>query len=69
MDEKLDALGETIAGALAGTVLDRRISHGELSITVAPADIVNAMTFLRGPLVVIAACAKRSSLPKTWFVG
>jgi NADH-quinone oxidoreductase subunit C len=47
MHEKLDALGETVASALPGTVLDRRISHGELTITVAPADIVKAMTFLR----------------------
>jgi NADH-quinone oxidoreductase subunit C len=47
MDEKLEALGETIAGALPGSILDRRISHGELTVVVPAADIVRVMTFLR----------------------
>jgi NADH-quinone oxidoreductase subunit C len=47
MDEKLEALGETIAGALPGSILDRRISHGELTVVVPAADILRVMTFLR----------------------
>src|SRR6185369_15356961 len=47
MDEMLEALGETIAGALPGSILDRRISHGELTVVVPAADIVRVMTFLR----------------------
>ena len=31
MDETLDRLGETIAGALAGSVLGHWVAHGELT--------------------------------------
>jgi NADH-quinone oxidoreductase subunit C len=47
MHEKLEALSEAIAGALPHSVLDRRISHDELTITVALTNIIQVMTFLR----------------------
>src|SRR5262249_24980014 len=47
MDEMLDKLGETVAAALAGSVTDRRIAHGELTITASARDIVKVVTFLR----------------------
>jgi NADH-quinone oxidoreductase subunit C len=47
VDDKLEALGEIVASALPGTVLDRRIAHGELTITAASRDLVKVITFLR----------------------
>jgi NADH-quinone oxidoreductase subunit C len=47
MDETLEQLGQTIAGALAGSVLEHTVVAGELTIHVVPADIVKVTTFLR----------------------
>src|SRR5215469_15222127 len=47
MDETLDKLGEMIAGALPGSVSDRRVAHGELTISANASDIVKVATFLR----------------------
>jgi NADH-quinone oxidoreductase subunit C len=47
MDGKLDKLGETIAGALAGSVLGHWVANDELTVVAAPRDIVKVMTFLR----------------------
>src|SRR5437879_913959 len=47
MDEMLERLGETVAGALAGAVTGRQIAHGELTVTANAADIVKIATFLR----------------------
>jgi NADH-quinone oxidoreductase subunit C len=47
MDETLDTLGETIAGALAGSVLGHWVADGELTVVVTPRDIVKVMSFLR----------------------
>jgi NADH-quinone oxidoreductase subunit C len=40
-------LGETIASALAGSVVGHWVSHGELTITASARDIVKVVTFLR----------------------
>jgi len=47
MDETLERLGETIAAALAGSVVGHWIAHDELTITASARDIVNVVTFLR----------------------
>ena len=47
MDETLDKLGETIAGALPGSVTGHWVAHGELTVTAAARDIVKVATFLR----------------------
>jgi NADH-quinone oxidoreductase subunit C len=47
MDDTLQRLGETIAGALAGAVTGHRVAYGELTITANAADIVKVVTFLR----------------------
>jgi NADH-quinone oxidoreductase subunit C len=47
MQEKLSALGQTIAGALAGSVIDHAVAVGELTVTVKADDIVKVMRFLR----------------------
>jgi len=47
MDDTLDKLGETIAGALPGSVTGHGVAHGELTITAAAGDIVKVVTFLR----------------------
>jgi NADH-quinone oxidoreductase subunit C len=47
MDEKLEALAEIIVGALPGSVLEHRIAHGELTVTVALPDLFKVITFLR----------------------
>jgi NADH-quinone oxidoreductase subunit C len=47
MDETLQRLGETIAEALGGSVVDRKVERGELTITAVAADIVKVATFLR----------------------
>ena len=47
MDEALDNLGQTIAGALAGSVVGHWVAHDELTITATTRDIVKVVTFLR----------------------
>ncbi len=47
MDEALNRLGETIAGALPGSIVGHWIAHGELTITTTVRDIVKVVTFLR----------------------
>jgi NADH-quinone oxidoreductase subunit C len=47
MNDSLDLLGATIADALGGSVIDRKMTHGELTLTVVAADIVKVATFLR----------------------
>ena len=47
MDETLDKLGETIAGALPGSVMGHWVANGELTVTAAARDIVKVATFLR----------------------
>ncbi len=47
MDETLQRLGETITGALAGSVTGYSVAYGELTITANAADIVKVATFLR----------------------
>src|ERR1700676_2758673 len=44
MDEALQHHAETIADALKGSLLGRSIAYGELTVTVAPRDIVAAVT-------------------------
>jgi len=45
--EPLEQLGEKIAGALAGAVSGVRMALGELTLDVAPAEIVRVLTYLR----------------------
>jgi len=47
MDETLQRLGETIAGALAGSVTGHSVVRGELTLTAVAADIVKVATHLR----------------------
>jgi NADH-quinone oxidoreductase subunit C len=47
MEESLETFGQMIAGALAGTILERVVAYGELTLLAAPADIVKVTTFLR----------------------
>ena len=47
MEGTLDRLGEIIASALGGSVLGHWVAYDELTVVVAPRDIVKVMTFLR----------------------
>jgi NADH-quinone oxidoreductase subunit C len=47
MDDKLDTLGQTIASALAGSVVGYWVAHDELTITATGRDIIKVATFLR----------------------
>ncbi len=47
MDEILQKLGETINGALPAAIVGTAISHGELTITTRPGDILTVLRFLR----------------------
>lgn len=47
MHERLDSLGQTIAGALAGSVSGHVVAHGELTLSAAARDIVKVARFLR----------------------
>jgi NADH-quinone oxidoreductase subunit C len=47
MDEKLEALGQTIAGALAGSVTGHSVVNGELTVGAKASDIVKVAQFLR----------------------
>ncbi len=47
MDDTLQELGETIAGALPAAVTGFHVSFGELTVTAQASDIVGVVTFLR----------------------
>jgi len=47
MDETLDTLGQTIAGALASAVTGYAVAYGELTLSVKAPEIVAVMRFLR----------------------
>ena len=47
MDERLNELGQAIAGGLPGSVSGFAVSFGELTVTAAAPDIVKVLTFLR----------------------
>jgi NADH-quinone oxidoreductase subunit C len=47
MDESLDKLGATIAGALPGSIVGHWIANGDLTVAAAARDIVKVATFLR----------------------
>jgi len=47
MDEMLQRLGETIAGALPGAITGHAVAYGQLTVTANAADIVKVATFLR----------------------
>src|SRR5262249_37793960 len=47
MEDRLDKLGETIAGGLAGSLTGYRVANGELTISAISDDIVKVVTFLR----------------------
>ena len=47
MEGTLDRLGETIAGALGGSVLGHWVAHDELTVVASPRDTVKVMKFLR----------------------
>jgi len=47
MDETLDALGKTIAGALGASVTGYALAYHELTVTAQAGDIVAVMRFLR----------------------
>jgi len=47
MDETLDKLGETIAGALSGSIIGHWIANGELTVIAVPGNITQVVRFLR----------------------
>jgi len=47
MDEILQSIGDKVAAALPGAVTDSAFLFGELTLTVDPARIIDALTFLR----------------------
>ena len=47
MDDRLDKLGEVIAGAFPGSVVGYRVANGELTVNAIPGDIAKVATFLR----------------------
>ena len=47
MQDKLSALGQTIADAVAGSVIGHTVATGELTVTVKAQDIIKVMRFLR----------------------
>ena len=47
MDETLDTLGRTIAGAVGPSVTGYAVAHGELTITGQASEIVPILRFLR----------------------
>jgi len=47
MDNTLEQLGDTIAGALTGALAGHWVANGELTITATARDIVKVATFLR----------------------
>ena len=47
MDERLQTIADKIAAALPGVVLDSKFAFGELTLTVEPARVIEALKFLR----------------------
>jgi NADH-quinone oxidoreductase subunit C len=47
MDETLDKFGETIAGALTGSIFGHWVANGELTLIAVPHDICKVVRFLR----------------------
>src|SRR6266566_5748730 len=47
MDDRLDKLGEIVAGALPGSVIGYRVANGELTVDAVASDIVKLASFLR----------------------
>ncbi|HZA01660.1 MAG TPA: NADH-quinone oxidoreductase subunit C, partial [Hyphomicrobiaceae bacterium] len=47
MDDRLDKLGEIIAGALPGSVIGYRVANGELTVDALASDIVKIARLLR----------------------
>jgi NADH-quinone oxidoreductase subunit C len=47
MDEQLQTIAAKLAGALSGAVLDSNFAFGELTLTLDPARIIEALQFLR----------------------
>ena len=47
MDELLKTIGEKVAAALPGAVLDQLWAHDELSLTIEPSRIIETLKFLR----------------------
>src|SRR5947207_3689728 len=47
MNETLDTLGTTVAGALGPAVTGHALAYGELTVTAQAADIVSVLRFLR----------------------
>jgi NADH-quinone oxidoreductase subunit C len=47
MNETLDTLGKTVAGALGPSVTGHALAYGELTLTAQTADIVSVLRFLR----------------------
>src|SRR4051794_20273664 len=47
MDDTLDTFGAMIASALGGSILDKQVAYGELTLGAAPAVLVTGAAFLR----------------------
>jgi NADH-quinone oxidoreductase subunit C len=47
MNETLDTLGKTVAGALGPSVTGHALAYGELTLTAQAADIISVLRFLR----------------------
>jgi NADH-quinone oxidoreductase subunit C len=47
MNETLDTLGKSVAGALGPAVTGHAVAHGELTLTARASDIVSVLRFLR----------------------
>jgi len=47
MDELLKTIGEKVAAALPGAIVDQTYAFGELTLTVEPTRIIDALKFLR----------------------
>lgn len=56
MDEKLQTIGEKTAAALPGAVIESAYAFNELTLTVDPTRIVDALRFLRGDPSAQFAC-------------
>ncbi len=47
MDQTFEDLGAQIAAALPGAIEERIVAYGELTLTIAPERLIEAVTFLR----------------------
>jgi NADH-quinone oxidoreductase subunit C len=47
MNETLDTLGKSVAGALGPSVTDHSVAYGELTVTAHASDVVSVLRFLR----------------------